>query len=110
MRVRTYIYDGVDAPVHVDEVLAKLDDRDEAVDRLDVAAGDDPDAARRDAMLTLRESLRIGENPADVYGDDGSPDFSPGVLITEAATGRRTVHVGRDALAALAEADEARDE
>lgn len=106
MRVRSYIYNSGAAPDHVERVLELLDDREEGVERQDVGAAADADDARREAMLTLRESMRIGENPAGIYGEDGTPDFATGVLITENEVGRRAVHVGTDALDALREAEE----
>jgi hypothetical protein len=106
MRVRSYIYNSGAAPDHVERVLELLDDREEGVERQDVGAAADADDARREAMLTLRESMRIGENPAGIYGEDGTPDFATGVLITENEVGRRAVHVGTDALGALREAEE----
>jgi hypothetical protein len=101
MRVNHYIYDSESAEEHVDAVLERLSSRDESIDYLDVAAADDRDDAIREAMLTVRESVRIGTNPDGIYDDDGNPDFSPGVLVTQAPTGRRGLSVGRDALEAL---------
>lgn len=102
MTVRTYLYnsgatgDGsASPPAHVSAVLDRLDD---GVELVDVADGPD---ARREAMLALRESVRIGENPDAIYDDDGTPEFGTGVLVTEDETGRRHLHVGRDALEAL---------
>ena len=105
MRVRSYIYNSGAAPDHVDRVLNLLAGREEAVDIQDIGAAADADDARREAMLALRESMRIGENPAGIYGEDGTPDFAAGVLITEDEVGRRAVHVGSDALDALREAE-----
>lgn len=108
MRVRTYIYNSETAADPVEAVLERLDERDESIDRQDVAAADDRTDALREAMLTVRESVRIGENPDGIYDEDGNPDFSSGVLVTEAATGRRNLYVGRDALEALdSESDDA---
>lgn len=101
MRVRTYIYDGETAAPHVAAVLERLSSRDESVDYLNLAAAGDRDAALREAMLTVRESVRIGTNPDGIYDDDGNPDFSAGVLVTQEPTGRRRLHVGEDALEAL---------
>jgi hypothetical protein len=112
MRVLAYLYNAERAPDHVQQVLDRLDERttrdgtadrtgeSDAVDRVDVSAGAD---ARREAMLTLRESVRIGDNPDAIYDDEGRPAFVPGVLVTEDDRGRRSVHVGREALAALGE-------
>jgi hypothetical protein len=110
MRVLAYLYNAERGPGHVQQVLDRLDERtardgtadrageSDAVDRIDVSAGAD---ARREAMLTLRESVRIGDNPDAIYDEDGTPAFVPGVLITADDRGRRSVHVGREALAAL---------
>ena len=105
MRVRTYVYDGETAADHVDRVLERLADRDEEFEYVDVAAADDRADGVREAMFAIRESVRIGSAPDEIYDDDGNPDFSAGVLITEEPTGRRGLHVGRDALEALADED-----
>ncbi|MGQ3411690.1 hypothetical protein ACT4ML_05450 [Natrinema sp. LN54] len=103
MRVRSYIYDGETAPAHVDAVLERLSDRKESVDRLDVSAAADRDDAVREAMLRVRESVRIGTSPDGIYDEDGNPDFSAGVLIAQEPTGRRSLFVGEVALKALAD-------
>ena len=105
MRVRAFIYNSRAATEHVERVRDLLADREEAVDYHDVGSGD-ADDARREAMLTLRESMRIGENPEGIYGEDGTPDFATGVLITENEIGRREIHVGRDAVDVLSESGE----
>lgn len=101
MRVRTYIYDSASAPDYVDRVRERLAARDEEVDAIDVAAADDRTDAVREAMFAIRESVRIGTAPDEIYDDSGEPDFAAGVLITADPTGRRSIHVGRDALEAL---------
>jgi hypothetical protein len=102
MRVRSYIYNAGAAAERVERVLELLADREGPVELLDLAA---EDTERREAMLTLRESMRIGENPEGIYGADGTPDFAAGVLITETEVGRREIHVGANAVDALREAD-----
>ena len=97
MRAIDYVYDSASAPDHVAAVLDALADREEAVRILDVSG----DASRREASLAVRDAVRIGDYPDALYGDDGTLDFSPGALVTEAPTGRRTLHVGADALDAL---------
>jgi len=97
MRVRSYVYDSADPASHVDAVLAELDAREEDAEVVDVSGG----ATRRDAMLTVKEAVRVGSPPDVLFDEDGRPDFSAGALVTEAETGRRTLHVGSDALAAL---------
>ncbi|WP_222920070.1 hypothetical protein [Natrinema sp. SYSU A 869] len=101
MRVQSYIYNSETAAEHVETVLERLSDRDESIDYLDIAAADDRDDAIREAMLTVRESVRIGTNPDEIYDEDGNPDFSAGVLVTKAPTGRRTLTIGADALEEL---------
>ncbi|MFB6121698.1 MAG: hypothetical protein ABEJ68_11360 [Halobacteriaceae archaeon] len=97
MRVIDFVYDSASAPPHVTAVLDAIETREEDVRILDVSG----DASRRDASLAVREAVRIGDYPEELYGDDGTLDFSPGALVTEAPTGRRTLHVGADALDAL---------
>lgn len=101
MRPITYVYDSENTPPHVADVLAALDAREEAVDRVDVAAFDDRSTALREATLAVKSGVGIGTTPDDLFDADGDPDFSPGALITEADTGRRRLHVGADALDAL---------
>jgi len=97
VRAIDFVYDSAAAPDHVPAVLAALDARDEAVRVLDVSG----DATHREASLAVRDAVRIGDYPDALYGDDGTLDFSPGALVTEAQTGRRTLHVGPEALDAL---------
>lgn len=106
MRVRTYIYDAETADDHVDRVLERLEARGEEIEYQNVAAADDRADAVREAMFAIRESIRIGTSPDGIYDDEGNPDFSAGVLITQEPTGRRGVHVGREALEALERDDE----
>jgi hypothetical protein len=83
-------------------VLDALADRPEEPRLLDTAAGD-PNEARREAMLVVRQAVRVGSAPEELFDEDGDPDFAAGALVTEAETGRRSLHVGREALAALAD-------
>lgn len=101
MHVLRYLYNSGTADEHVERALDRLADREEAVEYTDVGAADDPDAARREAMLAVGQAVRIGGKPSGVFDEDGDPDFSAGAMIVEAETGRRTLHVGRDALEAL---------
>jgi len=101
MRVVTYIYDSRDAPAHVRAVLDHIEAREGTPDVRDIDAADDRADALRDAMLDTRSAVRIGENPDGIYDEAGNPDFSPGVLVTQQPTGRRELHVGREALDAL---------
>lgn len=104
MRALTYVYESDDRPGHVESTLELLDERDESVDRLDVSAFDDRREAVRRATLAVKEGVGIGSVPDALFDADGRPDFSPGALIVEAETGRRSLHVGEAAHAALAEA------
>lgn len=103
MNVLSYVFDSSDTDEHVRAVLDALEARTEAVELVDVAAFDDSADARREAMLTVKSAVGIGSPPERLYDETGRPDFSVGVLVTEAETGRRTLHVGADALAALRE-------
>ncbi|MFB6309239.1 MAG: hypothetical protein ABEH35_07915 [Haloarculaceae archaeon] len=96
MRVVSYVYDSDETPDHVRRVLEALDDRDESFDRVDVS-----EAGEREATLTVKQAVRIGSPPSELFDDDGQPDFSAGALITEAPTGRRSLHVGQAAIEAL---------
>jgi len=107
VRAITYVYDSGDAPPHVADVLAALEDREESVDRVDVAAFDDRSTAIREATLAVKSGVGIGTTPDELFDEDGVPAFSPGALITEADTGRRRLHVGADALDALERSDPA---
>jgi len=104
MRVRAFIYNSGAATERIERLRELLADREESVEFHDLGTGEAEDA-RREAMLTLRESMRIGENPAGIYGEDGTPDFAAGVLITENEVGRREIHVGSDAVDVLCETD-----
>ncbi|MFB6302209.1 MAG: hypothetical protein ABEH78_05045 [Haloferacaceae archaeon] len=101
MRALRYIYDSRTADPHVERVLDLLAERPEDVDHLDVGTAADPADARREALLAVGEATRIGRKPSGIYDADGNPDFSAGVLLTEAPTGRRELHVGAEAVAAL---------
>ncbi|WP_440770133.1 hypothetical protein [Natronorubrum sp. DTA28] len=101
MRVLTYIYNADTAAEHVDRVLERLETREEDLEYQNVAAAENRDDAIREATFAIRESVRIGRGPGELYDDEGSPDFSAGALITQAPTGRRTIHVGTEALEAL---------
>lgn len=105
MRTRAYIYDSESTDATVEAVLDRLAGRSDSIEMIDVAAVADRQAGLRRAMLTLRESIRIGKNPEDVFDAEGDPDFSAGVLITEAPTGRRSLHIGSAALEALDQPD-----
>lgn len=96
MRVLSYVYDSAEMAPHVDAVIDEL-----AAREGDVEFVDEAEAGTREAMLTVKEAVRIGSPPDALFDEDGRPDFSTGALVTEAETGRRTLHVGEDALAAL---------
>lgn len=101
MHVLSYVYDSESTPSHVDAVLDRLAGREESVEVLDVATAGDRAAAIRDATLLVKDGVGIGSTPAELFDDDGNPDFSPGALVAEAETGRRSLHVGEAALEAL---------
>jgi hypothetical protein len=100
MTVHAFVYDSTAASAHVETVLERLRNREEVIEVIDMADGD-PEEQRRTAILTVKNAVRIGSLPDELYGPDGTPDFSAGVLITEAETGRRSMHVGSEAVEAL---------
>lgn len=97
MRVLAYVYDSTDADAHVEAVLAAVRASDEPVDLVDVAGGAD----EREATLAVKRAVSIGSLPETLFDADGRPDFSPGALVTEAPTGRRSLHVGPAAVEAI---------
>lgn len=101
MRVISYVYDSADAAPHVDAVLELIEAREEEVELFDIATATDREAAQREAMLTVKEAIRIGSVPDALFDEDGHLDFSVGALITEETTGRRSLHVGTDAVELL---------
>lgn len=100
MRIASYIYDSADADDHIDLVLDLLEPHEE-VELLDIALAKDREAARREAMLTVKSAVRVGTAPAELFDENGQPDFSAGALIAEKSTGRRSLHVGKEALTIL---------
>lgn len=104
METIAYVYDGDTGGDFVEAVLARLAERPEEPRLVDTAAGD-PDDARREAMLVVRGAVRVGSAPDDLFDEEGDPDFSAGALVTEADTGRRTLHVGQTALEVLDDPD-----
>jgi len=103
MRVVSYVYDSAKKRSHVLEVLRLLDEREEDPELIDVDAAKSREDGRRKAMLTVKNAVRIGSTPGELFDEEGKPDFSVGALITEADTGRRTLHIGTDAVEALQE-------
>lgn len=101
MRAVSYVYDSKALPSHVKQCLAELAKREEEPELMDVDGTDSREDGRRTAMLTVKNAVRIGSTPEALFDEDGTPDFSVGALITEAETGRRTLHIGSDALDAL---------
>lgn len=101
MRILNYIYNSEKAGSHVECVLEQLKDRSERIEYNDISAADDRDAAHREALLTVGQAVRIGGKPNEIFDEDGVPDFSAGVMITEDATGRRELKSGAEALEAL---------
>lgn len=101
MRILNYIYNSEIAGDHVECVLERLKDRSETIEYNDISAADNRDAAHREALLTVGQTVRIGGKPNEIFDEDGDPDFSTGVMITEDTTGRRELEVGAEALEAL---------
>lgn len=101
MRVVSYVYDSTRAGPTVAATLDAIASREEAVDLIDVGTGGDREDVRREALLTVKSAVRVGSLPDALFDGDGRFDVSAGVLITEAPTGRRSLHVGREALKAL---------
>lgn len=101
MQVVSYLCNSQTGSDTTAAVRARLDQREEAVEVIDVAAAEDPEAARRDAMLEVGTATRVGSKPDELFDQNGAPDFSIGVLITEAPTGRRELHLGPEALEVL---------
>jgi hypothetical protein len=97
MDVLTFIYNSDRTSAAVDQVLARLEDREESIEYIDTGT----DGSERDAMLVIGESTRVGSKPEEIFDDAGNPDFSMGVLITEQETGRRDIHIGDEMLEAL---------
>lgn len=105
MRVLAYVYDSADADAHVHAVLDRLQAREESVDLVDVAEAAEDSSGHREAVLTVKRAVRVGSLPEDLFDARGRPDFSAGALVTEAPTGRRSLHVGPAAAEALRTAD-----
>lgn len=103
MRFLSYIYDSSDPAPHVDTVLDLVESFEEEVDLFDVATAGDRKAARREAILEVKEAVRIGSAPDSLFDEHGTLDFSTGVLISEEPTGRRSLHIGTEALETLRE-------
>ncbi len=98
VRPETFLYDSSQA----DDTVRTVRDRLPPDTRtLDVAA----DATHREATIALKQAVRIGRPPDELYVD-GVLDFGPGVLITAAPTGRKELHVGQAALDALDRPDD----
>ena len=101
MRVLAFVYDSADRTEHVESVLERLEGRDEEIEHVDIAAAETEADGQREAMLTVKDAVGIGTPPDELYGQDGTPDLSVGALITEEPTGRRSLHVGEQALDTL---------
>jgi hypothetical protein len=101
VRVLTFIHDSRSPTDTAECALALLEAREERIEYNDVGAADEETGALREAMLTIGEATRIGPKPDGVFDDEGNPDVSAGVLLTEKPTGRRELHVGAAAVEAL---------
>lgn len=101
MRVIEFLYDSERASETGKQVAERVRERPEEVAITDLGAGDRDDA-RREAMLSVGDATRIGTKPDTLFDDDGNPDFSDGVVITEDDRGRRELAIGEEALSLLA--------
>lgn len=101
MRILSYVYDSSKVTPQVVKTLNLIETSEEEVNVLDIATANDPEAARREAMLTVKEAVRVGSVPGQLFDENGEPDFSRGALVSEESTGRRSLHVGAEALKLL---------
>jgi hypothetical protein len=100
MRVVELLYDSARASETGERVAEHVRARPEDPATIDLGTGDREDA-RREAMLSVGAATRIGGKPDALFDEGGDPDFSDGVIVTEDERGRRELHVGEGALAAL---------
>jgi hypothetical protein len=100
MRVLELLWDSERASETGERVAARVRERSEAVETVDLGTGSRPDA-RREAMLSVGAATRIGSKPDALFDDSGDPDFSDAAIVTEDERGRRDLHVGEAALDAL---------
>lgn len=103
MQVRSFVFDSENTPPHVESSLDLIAKREEAVSRVDVAEDDLSGDVEREAMLTVKEGVRVGSVPDALFDENGQPDFSVGALVTVETTGRRSLHIGPNALQTLRE-------
>jgi hypothetical protein len=94
MDVLTFIFESEQPTEVAEEIRHQLKQRDDEIEFLDVDGAD----ARREAMLLIGETARIGPKPDAIFDSDGNPDFSQGVVIVESNTGRRNLYIGDEAL------------
>ncbi len=102
MQVIELLHDTERASETGQAVAERVRDRSETVTEVDLGTGDRADA-RRAAMLSVGNATRIGGKPDEIFDENGDPDFSDAAIVTEDERGRRELHVGEDALAALAD-------
>ncbi len=100
MRVIEFLYDSQRASETGERVAERIQARPEIVDTVDLGVGSREDA-QREAMLSVGDATRIGTKPDALFDDDGTPDFSDGVVITEDDRGRRELAIGEAALELL---------
>ncbi|MEF8786566.1 MAG: hypothetical protein V5A45_11590 [Haloarculaceae archaeon] len=100
MRVIEFLYDSERASETGERLAERVRARQEGIDFVDLGTGSREDA-QREAMLSVGDATRIGTKPAALFDDDGNPDFSDGVVVTEDDRGRRELSVGEAALAVL---------
>lgn len=101
MDIVAYVCDSAAPAANVETVRARLEESGAEFELIDVAAANSRQEGRREAMLTIKNAVRIGSAPSELFDEDGTPDFSTGALITEESTGRRSLHVGREAVEIL---------
>jgi len=100
MRVLELLWDSAQASETGERVAARVRERSESVEVIDLGTESREDA-RREAMLSVGTATRIGSKPEALFDDSGDPDFSDGAIVTEDERGRRDLHVGEAALDAL---------
>jgi hypothetical protein len=100
MEVIELLWDSAEASETGERVATRVRERPETVETVDLGTGNRADA-RREAMLSVGAATRIGSKPAALFDDSGDPDFSDAAIVTEDDRGRRELHVGEAALAAL---------
>ena len=92
MRDLTDIYNRETAAGHVGPDLERFETRDEDLEYQNVAAAENRDDAVREATFAIRESVRIGQGPGDIYDDEGNTVLCLAVLERSQRAERRNQH------------------